>query len=95
MKQQVDNKNEFWGQVSAIAVSPVAIAAGFAKGAYDASTDNGPFVDGFSGAAGPIIRAARGFGEEHGTTITKGVVTGAAGTVGARIMREGLRRVIG
>jgi hypothetical protein len=95
VKQPVDNKNEFWGQVSAIAVSPVAIAAGFAKGAYDASTDNGPFVDGFSGAAGPIIRAARDFGEEHGTTITKGVVTGAAGTVGARIMREGLKRVIG
>ena len=91
----MDNKNEFWGQVSAIAVSPVAIAAGFAKGAYDASTDNGPFVDGFSAAAGPIIKAARDFGEEHGTTITKGVVTGAAGTVGARIMREGLRRVIG
>jgi hypothetical protein len=95
VKQPVDNKNEFWGQVSAIAVSPVAIAAGFAKGAYDASTDNGPFVDGFSGAAGPIIRKARDFGEEHGTTITKGVVTGAAGTVGARIMREGLKRVIG
>jgi hypothetical protein len=95
VKQQVENKNEFWGQVSAIAVSPVAIAAGFAKGAYDASTDRGAFADGFSSAASPIIRAARGFGEDHGTTITKGVVTGAAGTLGARIMREGLRRVVG
>jgi hypothetical protein len=95
VKQQVDNKNEFWGQVSAIAVSPVAIAAGLAKGAYDASTDRGGFVDGFSSGATPIIRAARGFGEEHGTTMTKGVVTGAAGTLGARIMREGLRRVVG
>ena len=91
----MDNKNEFWGQVSAIAVSPVAIAAGFARGAYEAGTDKGGFVDGFSSAASPIIRAARGFGEEHGTTITKGVVTGAAGTLGARIMREGLRRVVG
>ena len=95
VKQQVDNRNEFWGQVSAIAVSPVAIAAGFAKGAYDASTDNGAFVDGFSATATPIIRKARGFGEEHGGTITKGVVTGAAGTLGARIMREGLRRIVG
>jgi hypothetical protein len=95
VKQQVDNRNEFWGQVSAIAVSPVAIAAGFAKGAYDASTDNGAFVDGFSATATPIIRKARGFGEEHGSTITKGVVTGAAGTLGARIMREGLKRIVG
>ena len=95
VKQQVENKNEFWAEVSAIAVCPVAIAAGCAKGAYDASTDNGAFVDGFSAAAAPIIRAARGFGEQHGTTITKGVVTGAAGTLGARIMREGLKRVVG
>jgi hypothetical protein len=95
VKQQVENKNEFWGQVSAIAASPVAIAAGFAKGVYDASTDTGPFVDGFSAAATPIIRQARGFGEDHGTTITKGVVTGAAGALGARIMREGLRHIVG
>jgi hypothetical protein len=95
VKQQVENKNEFWADVSAIAVSPVAIAAGCAKGAYDASTDNGAFVDGFSAAAGPIIKAARGFGAEHGTTITKGVVTGAAGALGARIVGEGLKRIIG
>lgn len=95
VKQQVENKNEFWADVSAIAACPVAIAAGLAKGAYDASTDNGAFVDGFSAAAGPIIRTARGFGEEHGTTITRGVVTGAAGALGARIMREGLKRVVG
>ena len=95
VKQQVENNNEFWAQVSAIAVSPVAIAAGCAKGAYDASTNNGAFIDGFTAGAGPIIKAARGFGEEHGTTITRGVVTGAAGALGARIMREGLKRVIG
>jgi hypothetical protein len=95
VKQQVENENEFWAEVSAIAVSPVAIAVGCAKGAYDASTNNGAFVDGFSGAAGPIIKAARGFGAEHGTTITKGVVAGAAGTFGARIMSEGIKRIIG
>ena len=87
--------NEFWADVSAIAVCPVAVAAGVVKGAYDATTDNGPFVDGFSEAASPIIKAARGFGSEHGTTITRGVVTGAAGAVGARIVSEGLKRIIG
>jgi hypothetical protein len=91
----VENTNEFWADVSAIVACPVAIAAGVAKGAYDASTDNGAFVDGFSTAAGPIIRAARGFGAEHGTTITKGVVSGAAGALGARIVNEGLKRIIG
>jgi hypothetical protein len=91
----VEGTNEFWADVSAIAVCPVAIAAGVAKGAYDASTDNGAFVDGFSAAAGPIIKAARGFGAEHGTTITKGVVGGAAGALGARIVNEGIRRIIG
>ena len=90
----MEQKNEFWAEVSAIAVSPVAIAAGFAKGAYDASTDNGAFVEGFSAAADPIIRAARGFGAEHGTTITKGVVTGAPSMLGARIISGGLKRII-
>ena len=94
-KQQVEHENEFWAEVSAIAVSPVAIAAGFAKGAYDASTDNGAFAEGFSTVADPIIKAARGFGAEHGNTITKGVVTGAASMLGARIMSGGLKRIIG
>ena len=94
-KQQVEHENEFWAEVSAIAVSPVAIAAGFAKGAYDASTDNGAFAEGFNAAASPIIKAARSFGDEHGTTITKGVVTGAASMLGARIVSGGLKRIIG
>jgi len=83
----VENKNEFWANASVVVVSPVAFAVGFAKGAYDASTDNGPFREGFNGAAGPILREAKKFGSEHGTTITKGVITGAAGTLGARIVR--------
>jgi hypothetical protein len=88
-------QNDFWANVSVVAVSPVAIAAGFAKGAYDASTSNGAFADGFSATAAPIIRAARGFGATHGDTITKGVVTGAAGVLGARIMGGGIRRIFG
>ena len=89
----MENTNEFWANVSMAAVSPVAIAAGFAKGAYDASTNNGAFSDGFGSAAGPILRSAKEFGAEHGTTMTKGVVTGAAGALGARIVREGFRHL--
>jgi len=89
----VENTNEFWANVSMVAVSPVAIAAGFAKGAYDASTDNGAFSEGFNAAAGPIMKAAKEFGAEHGTIMTKGVITGAAGAVGARIVREGFKHL--
>lgn len=87
----MENPNEFWANVSMVAASPVAIAAGFARGAYDASTDNGAFGEGFNAAAGPIMKAAKEFGAEHGSMMTKGVVTGAAGAVGARIVREGFK----
>jgi hypothetical protein len=87
----VENTNEFWANASVVAVSPVAFAIGFAKGAYDASTDNGAFREGFNAAAGPILRGAKKFGHDHGTTITKGVITGAAGTLGARIVRGVLK----
>jgi hypothetical protein len=89
----MENQSEFWENVSAVVVAPVAIAAGLAKGTYDASTDHGAFVDGFTGAATPVIRAGKNFGAEHGSTITKGVVTGAAGALGARILRIGLRTI--
>ena len=89
----MENQSEFWENVSAVVVTPVAIAAGLAKGTYDASTDHGPFVEGFSGAATPIIRAGKNFGAEHGPTLTKGVVTGAAGALGARIVHAGLRAI--
>jgi hypothetical protein len=89
----VENTDEFWSNVSMAAVSPVAIAAGFAKGAYDASTDNGAFSEGFNAAAAPIMRAAKEFGAEHGTTLTKGVITGAAGALGARIVKEGFKHL--
>ena len=87
----MENSNDFWANVSMVFVSPVAVAAGFAKGAYDASTDNGAFSEGFNEAAGPIMKAAKEFGAEHGTTMTKGVITGAAGALGARIVREGFK----
>jgi hypothetical protein len=87
----MENKSEFWENVSAVVVTPVAIAAGLAKGTYDASTDRGAFIEGFTGTATPIIRAGKNFGAEHGSTITKGVVTGAAGALGARILHVGLR----
>jgi ABC-type phosphate/phosphonate transport system permease subunit len=83
----VENANAFWANASVVAVSPVAFAVGLAKGAYDASTDKGAFREGFNAASTPILRAAKEFGAEHGTTITKGVITGAAGTLGARIVR--------
>ena len=39
------------------------------------------------------MRAAKGFGAEHGAIITKGVVTGAAGALGASIVREGFKHL--
>jgi hypothetical protein len=86
-------ESEFWADLSAVAVTPVAIAAGLAKGAYDASTDNGAFVDGFNSVANPIISAGKNFGAEHGPMITKGVVGGAAGALGARLVQAGLRHL--
>jgi hypothetical protein len=91
--ENTENKTDFWAEVSMVAVSPVAIAAGLAKGVYDASTDHGPFADGFTAAATPIMKAGRNFGAEHGQIITRGVVTGAAGAVGARIVSAGLRHL--
>lgn len=89
----MENKNEFWADVSVVAVSPVAIAAGITKGAYDAATDHGAFSQGFNAAAEPMFRAARQFGAEHGGIITKGVVTGAAGALGARLVNAGLKHL--
>jgi hypothetical protein len=90
----VEETNEFWANVSVAAISPVAIAAGFAKGAYDASTDNGAFSEGFNAAAAPIMRAAKEFGAKHGTAMTTGVITGAAGALGARIVHEGFKHLL-
>ena len=47
--------------------------------------------DGFHAAAGPIVSSARKLGTEHRGTITRGVLSGAAATLGARIVSEGFK----
>ncbi len=89
----MENASEFWADVSVVAMFPVAVAAGLAKGTYDASTDHGAFREGFNSTAAPIMKAAKEFGAEHGAAMTRGVVTGAAGALGARIVNESLKRL--
>jgi len=89
----MEQANGFWADAIGIAASPVAIAAGIVKGSYDAATGSGAFDEGFHAAADPIIASARKFGTEHRETITKGVLGGAAATLGARIVNEGLRHL--
>jgi hypothetical protein len=89
----VEETSGFWADAIGLAASPVAIAAGIAKGSYDAATGSGAFDEGFHAAADPIIISARKFGTEHKDTITKGLLGGAAATVGARIVNEGLRHL--
>ena len=81
-------KSKFWGTVTGIAFAPVAIAAGVAKGAYDAASGNGGFVQSAEKVTGALIRGAEEFGEEHGDLITRGIITGAAAAVGNRLIRS-------
>jgi hypothetical protein len=71
-----------------------AIAAGIAKGSYDAASGSGSFDDGFHSAADPVIATARKFGTDHQDTITKGVIGGAATAVGARIVGESIKVIL-
>ncbi len=80
-------KNRFWGTVTGVAATPVAIAVGVAKGAYDAASGNGAFADSAEQATGAMIRNAEHFGEEHGDLITRGIITGAAAALGSRLIR--------
>jgi hypothetical protein len=80
------NNSRFWGTVTGIAAAPVAIAAGLAKGAYDAASGNGGFSEGVEKTTGGIIKGAEHFGEEHGDLITRGIITGAAAAVGGKII---------
>jgi hypothetical protein len=91
--EQAEQSNEFWANVITVAVSPVAIGAGIAKGSFDAATGHGPFSEGFSGTAEPIIFGAKRFGSEHGPTITKGVIGGAATAIGGRIVSQALKAI--
>src|SRR5215472_7769111 len=90
---KVEQTNDFWANVITVAASPVAIAAGIAKGSYDAATGSGPFAEGFNTTAEPIIWGAKRWGSEHGSTITKGVIGGAATAVGARIVGGALKHI--
>lgn len=91
MEQQTEG---FWAGAIALAAAPVAIAAGIAKGSYDAVSGSGGFDEGFHAAADPVIASARKFGTEHQAAITKGVVGGAATAVGARIVNEAIKTVL-
>jgi hypothetical protein len=90
----VEQTGGFWAGAIAVAAAPVAIAAGIAKGSYDAASGAGSFDVGFHSAADPVIATARKFGTEHQDTITKGVIGGAATAVGARIVSESIKVVL-
>jgi len=87
----MEQTSGFWADALGVAASPVAIAAGIVKGSYDAATGSGAFDEGFHAAADPIVSTARKFGTEHKDTITRGLLSGAAATLGARIVNEGFR----
>ena len=89
----MEQTNDFWANVITVAASPVAIAAGIARGSYDAATGSGPFTEGFNATAEPIIFGAKKFGNDHGPTITKGIIGGAATAVGARVIGGALKRI--
>lgn len=89
----MEQTSGFWAGAIAVAAAPVAIAAGIAKGSYDAASGSGSFDAGFHSAADPVIEKARKFGTDHQDTITKGVVGGAATAVGARIISESIKVV--
>jgi hypothetical protein len=88
---RMEQTSPFWANVSAVAVSPVAITAGVVRGSYDAANGTRPFDEGFYAAARPIMAAGKDFGARHGEAITKGIVGGAATALGARILNEVLR----
>ena len=89
----MEQTNDFWANVITVAASPVAIAAGIARGTYDAATGSWPITEGFNSTAEPIIFGAKKFGSEHGQTITRGIIGGAATAVGARIVGGALKHV--
>jgi hypothetical protein len=68
--------NEFWGRTAAVASTPVAVVAGLTNGTYKAATGAGPFNDAFDSAMTSVTESAYKFGNDHGTTITRAVITG-------------------
>jgi hypothetical protein len=85
----------FWADVSMVAALPVAVTAGVAKGTYDAVTGGGPFETGYAAVSKRVVGEAKKFGGEHGSAITKGLLTGVTTAIGGRIVSETLKRVLG
>jgi hypothetical protein len=71
--------NEFWGATAAVASTPLAVVAGLTNGSYKAATGAGSFNDGFESARKTVTVSAQKFGHDHGTTITRAVITGFVG----------------
>jgi hypothetical protein len=71
--------NEFWGTTAAVASTPVAVVAGLTNGTYKAATGAGSFNHGFESAMKAVTGSAQKFGNDHGTTITRAVITGFVG----------------
>jgi hypothetical protein len=85
-------ESEFWGAAAALASTPVAVAAGVAKGSHDAATGNGPFIEGFETASRTVTGSAEKFGKEHGGTITNAVIMGCVGLAFSTLRGLGSRR---
>lgn len=90
----MEQASGFWADFSMVAALPVAVAAGVAKGTFDAVTGNGGFEEGYEGVSNRVVTEAKKFGGAHGPTITKGLLVGATSAIGGRIVTETLKRVL-
>jgi hypothetical protein len=77
-----------------VAALPVAVAAGVAKGTFDAVTGGGAFEEGYQKTSNRVVSEAKRFGGEHGSTITRGLLVGVTSAIGGRIVSETLKRVL-
>jgi hypothetical protein len=90
----VEQPSGFWADVSMVAALPVAMAAGVAKGTFDAVTGNGAFEQGYEATSNRVVGGAKKFGGDHGSTITRGLVVGVTSALGGRLVSETLKRVL-
>lgn len=90
----MEQASGFWADFSMVAALPVAVAAGVAKGTFDAVTGHGAFEEGYEATSGRVVSEAKKFGGEHGQTITKGLLVGVTSAIGGRIVTETLKRVL-
>lgn len=86
-------EDAFWGTVISAVAFPAAVAAGLAKGTYDAATGNGSLTEGYNQMVRPIMNTAELFGREHGEAITKGLIQGATVALGGAIVNKSIRHV--